>query len=132
MAEQYSLRPDSGAARSPVSRLLPNFQFQISIFKIGGWPVATPEGISHNPRLMIARLFRVVWLLVWLELGLVLILVPWSEIWETNYFLYQYPSLLFFVNNPFIRGAISGLGIMNVFLALEAFRRRAATVASQG
>jgi hypothetical protein len=104
-----------------------NFQFQ------NRWlPVATPEVIFDNPRLMIARLFRVVWLLVWLELGLVLILVPWSEIWETNYFLYQYPSLLFFVNNPFIRGAISGLGIMNVFLALEAFRRRAAAVASQG
>ena len=94
--------------------------------------VATPEIISDNPRLMITRLFRVVWLLVWLELGLVLILVPWSEIWETNYFLYQYPALAFFVNNPFMRGAISGLGIMNVFLALEAFRRRAATVASQG
>jgi hypothetical protein len=31
-----------------------------------------------------------------------------------------------------MRGAISGLGIMNVFLALEAFRRRAVTVASQG
>jgi hypothetical protein len=94
--------------------------------------VATPEIISDNPRLMMTRLFRVVWLLVWLELGLVLILVPWSEVWETNYFLYQYPSLAFFVNNPFMRGAISGLGIMNVFLALEAFRRRAVTVASQG
>ena len=81
---------------------------------------------------MIARLFRVVWLLVWLELGLVLILVPWSEIWETNYFLYLYPGLAFFADNPFMRGAISGLGLMNVFLALEAFRRRAATVASQG
>ena len=108
------------------------FSISISNCKIGGRTVATPERISHNPRLMIARLFRVVWLLVWLELGLVLILVPWSEIWETNYFLYQYPSFAFFANNPFTRGAISGLGIMNVFLALEAFRRRAATVASQG
>jgi hypothetical protein len=107
-------------------------QFQISNCRIVGWAVATLERISHNPRLMITRLFRVVWLLVWLELGLVLILVPWSEIWETNYFLYQYPALAFFADNPFIRGAISGLGIMNVFLALEAFRRRAITVASQG
>jgi hypothetical protein len=81
---------------------------------------------------MMTRLFRVVSLLVWLELGLVLILVPWSEIWETNYFLYQYPSFAFFANNPFTRGAISGLGIMNVFLALEAFRRRTTAVASQG
>lgn len=79
---------------------------------------------------MMIRLFRVVWLLVWLELGLVLILVPWSSIWEQNYFLYQYPVLGFFANNSFTRGAISGLGIINVFLALEAFRRRTISVAS--
>ena len=81
---------------------------------------------------MMTRLFRVVWLLIWLELGLVLILVPWSEIWETNYFLYQYPAFALFANNPFTRGAISGLGITNVFLALEAFRRRTTAVANQG
>jgi hypothetical protein len=77
------------------------------------------------------RLLRVVLLLMWLEIGLVLILVPWSEVWETNYFLYQYPGLGFYVKNPFLRGAISGLGVINVFLALEAFRRRTSAVANR-
>lgn len=77
---------------------------------------------------MMNRLLRVVLLLVWLEVGLVLILVPWSEVWEINYFLYQYPSLGLFVKNPYLRGAISGLGLINVFLALEAFRRRTSAV----
>jgi hypothetical protein len=80
---------------------------------------------------MLNRLLRVVVLLIWLEAGLVLILIPWSEIWEANYFLYQYPALGFFVKNAYVRGAISGLGIMNVFLALEAFRRRTSAVASR-
>jgi len=80
---------------------------------------------------MFIRLLRVVILLIWLELGLVLILVPWSEIWDVNYFLYQYPALGLFVKNPYLRGAISGLGVMNVFLALEAFRRRTSAVASR-
>jgi hypothetical protein len=80
---------------------------------------------------MFNRLLRVVLLLIWLELGLVLILVPWSEIWDVNYFLYQYPALGLFVKNPYLRGAISGLGVINVFLALEAFRRRTAAVASR-
>jgi len=56
---------------------------------------------------MFIRLLRVVILLIWLELGLVLILVPWSEIWDVNYFLYQYPALGLFVKNPYLRGAIS-------------------------
>jgi hypothetical protein len=64
-------------------------------------------------------------LMVWLELGLTLILVPWSDIWEANYFLYQYPALAILLKNPFLRGAISGLGILNVLLSVGAFRRRA-------
>jgi hypothetical protein len=77
---------------------------------------------------MMNRLLQVVLLLIWLEVGLVLILVPWSELWETNFFLYQYPLLGLFVKNPYLRGAVSGLGLINVFLALEAFRRRTSAV----
>ena len=77
------------------------------------------------------RIFRVVMLLFWLELGLVLVLAPWSDIWEANFFLYQYPALGFFLKNPFLRGGISGLGVMNVFLSIEAFRRRTTAVANR-
>jgi hypothetical protein len=80
---------------------------------------------------MMSRLLRVVLLLIWLEAGLALILVPWSEVWDINFFVYQYPGLGLFANNPFVRGAISGLGLMNVFLVLDAFRRRGSAVASR-
>jgi hypothetical protein len=80
---------------------------------------------------MMNRVLRVILQLIWLELGLVLILIPWSEIWELNYFLYQYPALGFFFKNPFLRGAVSGLGVMNVFLALESFRRRTPAVVTR-
>jgi hypothetical protein len=77
------------------------------------------------------RLLRVVLLLLWLELGLMLILVPWSDMWEINYFLYQYPALGLIMKNPYLRGAVSGLGLMNVLFALEAFRRRTSTVVTR-
>jgi hypothetical protein len=77
---------------------------------------------------MMSRVFRGVMLLFWLDLGLVLVLVPWSNIWEANYFIYQYPALGFFVKNSFLRGGISGLGVMNVLLSLEAFRNRTAAL----
>jgi hypothetical protein len=78
-----------------------------------------------------SRIARIFVLLLWLVLGLALILVPWSDIWETNYFLYQYPALGLFLKNPFLRGAISGLGFMNVLLSLEGFRHRSAATASR-
>jgi hypothetical protein len=77
---------------------------------------------------MMNRIFRVVMLLFWLEFGLSLILAPWSDFWETNFFLYQYPTLAFVLKNPFVRGGISGLGVMNVLFSVEAFRRRTAAV----
>ena len=78
-----------------------------------------------------SRIARVPFLLIWLVLGLVLILVPWLDSWETNYLFYQYPALGLLLKNPFMRGAISGLGFMNVLLSLEAFRKRVVSVASR-
>jgi hypothetical protein len=99
-----------------------------AIHKLHG-AVASLAIISHNRRpIMLIRILRVILLLLWLELGLLLILMPWSEVWDVNYFLYQYPGLALFVMNPYLRGMISGLGVMNVLFALEAFRRRTATV----
>ena len=77
------------------------------------------------------HIMRVLLLLVWLELGLMLILVPWSEIWQTNYFIIQFPELGTILRSPYLRGAISGLGVMNVFLALETFRHKATAVAKR-
>ena len=76
------------------------------------------------------RFLKVVLLLIWFELGILLVLIPWSELWETNYFLYQYPSLGLVANNAYLRGAISGLGLMNVLFAIESFRRRTPSIAT--
>jgi len=77
------------------------------------------------------RILRVLLLLLWIVFGLALILVPWSNIWDANYFLYQYPALGLVLKNSYFRGAISGLGFMNVLLSLEGFRRRTASVAKR-
>ncbi|HXU21595.1 MAG TPA: hypothetical protein VN788_13510 [Verrucomicrobiae bacterium] len=77
------------------------------------------------------QIARVPILLVWLLFGLALILVPWSDIWETNYFMYQYPGLGLVAENTFLRGVVSGLGFMNVLLSLEAFRRKTSSTANR-
>lgn len=63
---------------------------------------------------------------VWLAFGLALILAPWSDYWDSNYFLFQYPEFAAVVKNAFLRGAVSGLGFMNVVLSLESFRHHPA------
>jgi hypothetical protein len=46
--------------------------------------------------------------------GLLLIVLPWSSFWEHNYFAHILPALAPVLTNNFVRGAVSGLGVVNV------------------
>jgi hypothetical protein len=55
-----------------------------------------------------------VYVAFFLEVGLLLIVVPWSAFWERNYFVAAWPPLGALATNNFVRGAVSGLGIVNL------------------
>ncbi len=57
------------------------------------------------------RLFLIAF---FLEVGFVLIVVPWSSYWDRNYFAQAMPLLHAAITNDFVRGAVSGLGLINV------------------
>ncbi len=45
-------------------------------------------------------------------------LVPWSRFWERNYFADLIPAVRLALVNNYVRGAVSGLGLVNIWLAL--------------
>jgi hypothetical protein len=53
------------------------------------------------------------------EAGLVLLVVPWSVYWEQNYFVQALPAVQTLITNEFVRGAVSGLGLVNLFASLS-------------
>ncbi len=54
-----------------------------------------------------------------LEVGLLLFVAPWSGFWERNYFVHVVPGLGAITGNFFVRGAVSGLGLVNVAAGLS-------------
>ena len=54
-----------------------------------------------------------------IEVGLLLVLVPWSPFWERNYFLTAFPALHEIVRNNYVRGGVSGLGVVNLLLGFN-------------
>jgi hypothetical protein len=49
------------------------------------------------------------------QVGLLLIVMPWwPAFWEHNYFALAWPPLRTFLANNFVRGAVSGLGFVNL------------------
>jgi hypothetical protein len=65
---------------------------------------------------MLKRLLLVAY---FIEVGLLLVLVPWSPFWERNYFLTAFPALQDIVRNNYLRGGVSGLGVVNLLMGFN-------------
>lgn len=79
---------------------------------------------------MVARLTLVFMIFLSLEVGILLILMPWMSLglvseWGDNYLLAMVaektglPILRTIVSSGWVRGAVTGLGILNVLMAFR-------------
>jgi hypothetical protein len=62
----------------------------------------------------VTPLRRLLLVAFFLETGFLLFVVPWSAYWDRNYFGQWLPVVRDVMTNNFVRGAVSGLGIVNV------------------
>jgi hypothetical protein len=58
-----------------------------------------------------------------LSFGIALLMLPWQSTWENNYFIYIYPQLRPIVSNSFFKGAVLGLGIVNLIIGVQEILR---------
>jgi hypothetical protein len=63
----------------------------------------------------VTLLRRLVYVAFFFEVGLLLLVLPWSTFWDRNYFVTTWPALMPFLTNNFVRGGVTGLGAVNVF-----------------
>ena len=88
------------------------------------WIPAQPEkyppenGLGNNPQFSI-RIFKVLYIIFSIEAGIFLLWLPWLSFWETNYLTYMYPQILPIVTNSFFKGAVIGLGIVNILIGIH-------------
>jgi len=57
---------------------------------------------------------RLVVVAFFFEFGIALLVVPWSSFWDRNYFAESVPLIHTIIRNNFVRGAVSGLGLVNL------------------
>lgn len=71
------------------------------------------------------KVSAVVFIMFCLEMGLYLLILPWTDSWESNYFSAFLPHMKTYWGNLYVRGAVSGLGVVNLYISLfEIFRLR--------
>ncbi|MGA2422090.1 MAG: hypothetical protein ABSG69_18610 [Candidatus Acidiferrum sp.] len=65
------------------------------------------------------RVLRALLVVLCFEMGALLLYLPWSVYWDQNYFLGHFPSLIPVLLHPSFRGAVSGLGVLDILLAFN-------------
>ena len=66
-----------------------------------------------------SALSRLIFLAYFVEVGLVLLVVPWSPFWDRNYFVQLWPVLEALTRSNLVRGAVSGLGVVNLWAGIS-------------
>ena len=62
---------------------------------------------------------KIIFVLYSLQVGLFLLCLPWFHFWENNHLLYAYPQLRPLISNSYFKGAVLGLGIANILIAIH-------------
>ena len=91
----------------------PDEQQATSAPQPGAAPQARPASIP-----LMARIEAIIRIVVRLYLGLLVLVLPWLAFWtQNNLFTYD-PVLLSLASSGFVRGVVSGLGLLNIGLAV--------------
>jgi hypothetical protein len=71
------------------------------------------------------RALGILYIVVCFEMGVFLFVLPWVPWWGKNFFVNHYPVVSSVAMNYFVRGAITGIGLADVWLAFyELWRLR--------
>ena len=77
--------------------------------------IASQQSPRRHKRHVISGLF---FALFAFEIGLFLVVFPWMETWDLNYFGGIFPALRDTWNQPYFRGAVTGLGFVNIYIGI--------------
>lgn len=54
-----------------------------------------------------------------LEAGLFFLIVPWTRLWTLNPLLHSTYTITMLAGDPFVRGFISGVGVMHIIIGVK-------------
>jgi hypothetical protein len=72
---------------------------------------------KHTHR-WLQRIWLVVFVLFCLEVGIILTVLPWTRLWTDNSLLLGFPAVKEFMNYNFVRGLVSGLGLVDIWMGV--------------
>ena len=69
------------------------------------------------------KISAIVLILFCAEVGLFLLIYPWTNKWSDNFFGSLAPGWFWLWQNAYVRGGVSGLGLINLYICLSEILR---------
>ena len=76
-----------------------------------------PDELDQDP-LWLRRTKLVIFVAVCIELGMILVVMPWTPFWTENSLVQAFPALRWIVRENFMRGLVSGIGLVDVWMGI--------------
>jgi hypothetical protein len=71
------------------------------------------------------RALAILYIVFCFEMGVLLLVLPWLSLWHKNFFVENYLWVSALARDYYVRGAVSGIGLADIWLAcLEVWRLR--------
>jgi hypothetical protein len=71
---------------------------------------------AAHPPVWAQRLLLAVEVAIAFWAGILVLLLPWTRLWTENPLLTAFPNVRYFCNLTFVRGMISGIGLLDLWM----------------
>jgi hypothetical protein len=101
---------------------------QGNLFSTSDEPVAAVQPEPLQRQRLVPRWLLVIeitlFVILRLYVGALVVLLPWRSVWTTNAFINNWPTVANFIAHGWVRGIVSGLGLLNIWIAFSVLFRR--------
>ena len=82
-------------------------------------PIQSTSQSGPQPgSIWLQRVKIVIEVVFFIELGMLLVILPWTPLWTQNSLFTTFPGLRTFLGNGFLRGLVTGLGFVNLWIGI--------------
>lgn len=119
----FSETPGDGSASHPESKgsgSLNTFSTSSEPERLGP-QLVQPSGPPTPPSpvaIWIDRIGLVIKVVFYIELGMLLAILPWTRVWTDNSLILGYPTFRAFLQHNFVRGVVSGIGLVDIWIGI--------------
>jgi hypothetical protein len=74
---------------------------------------------KSNNSLAMGLLWTPLYIVYSFMVGGFLVILPSQRFWDNNFIVYYFPNIAPIVSSPFLKGAVLGLGIVNILIGIQ-------------